>query len=36
MTPPINRIDLERMLKTFPPEMLDPFPHLDGRSIPPN
>ena len=28
MTPPINRIDLERVLKTLPPETQDPFPHL--------
>ncbi len=28
MTPPINRIDLERVLKTLPPETQDLFPHL--------
>ena len=28
MTPPINRIDLERVLKTLPPETQDPFPNL--------
>lgn len=28
MTPPINRIDLERVLKNLPPETQDPFPHL--------
>ena len=28
MTPPINRIDLERVLKTLPPETKDLFPHL--------
>ena len=28
MTPPINRIDLERVLKTLPKEHPDPFPHL--------
>ena len=28
MTPPINRIDLERVLKTLPKERPDPFPHL--------
>lgn len=28
MTPPINRIELERVLKTLPKERPDPFPHL--------
>ena len=28
MTPPINRIELERVLKTLPKEHPDPFPHL--------
>ena len=28
MTPPINRIDLERVLKTLPQETQDPFPNL--------
>ena len=28
MTAPINRIDLERVLMTLPPETQDPFPHL--------
>ena len=28
MTPPINRIDLERVLLELPPETQDPFPHL--------
>jgi len=28
MTPPINRIDLERVLKALPPETQDLFPHL--------
>ena len=28
MTPPINRIDLERVLLALPPETQDPHPHL--------
>ena len=32
MTPPINRIDLERVLKTLPKERPDPFPHLADLS----
>ena len=28
MTPPINRIDLERVLKNLPPETQDSHPHL--------
>ena len=28
MTPPINRIDLERVLLALPPETRDPFPNL--------
>ncbi|PSJ07199.1 hypothetical protein C7K55_00005 [Cyanobium usitatum str. Tous] len=28
MTPPISRSDLQRVLKTLPPEAPDPFPHL--------
>ena len=28
MTPPISPSDLERVLKTLPPERTDPFPHL--------
>ena len=32
MTPPINRIELERVLKTLPKERPDPFPHLADLS----
>ena len=28
MTPPISPSDLQRVLKTLPPERPDPFPHL--------
>ena len=28
MTPPISPSDLQRVLKTLPPEAADPFPHL--------
>jgi len=30
MTPPISPSDLQRVLKTLPPERPDPFPHLEN------
>jgi len=30
MTPPISPSDLQRVLKTLPPERLDPFAHLEN------
>jgi len=32
MTPPISPSDLQRVLKTLPPEAPDPFPHLADQT----